>query len=85
MKIVYLLKVLFLRLRYFMIRILFILGVLFLVLPSCSKSTAGTSTVVKPRYHHSWYKNHTYRKKWHIGRIRFRFFEKQGVKKVKMK
>jgi hypothetical protein len=54
------------------------------VLSSCSKSTAGTSTVVKPRYHHSWYKNSVHKKNWHIGRIKFRF-EKQGVKKVKMK
>lgn len=55
------------------------------VLASCNKkSTAGTSTVVKPEYHHSWYKNHVYKKKWHIGRIKIQF-EKQGVKKVKMK
>jgi transposase len=55
-----------------------------IILPSCSKSTAGTSTVVKPKYHHSWYKNSVYKKNWHVGRIRLRF-EKQGVKKVKMK
>ena len=64
---------------------LLIIILIAVTLPACSKSTAGTSTVVKPRYHHSWYKNHTHRKKWGIGRVRFRFFEKQGVKKVKMK
>lgn len=53
-------------------------------LTSCSKSTAATYTAVKPKYHHSWYKNHIYKKKWHVGRVRVRF-EKQGVKKVKMK
>ncbi len=65
-------------------KILLILILVSLLLPSCGRSTAGTSRVVKPRYHHSWYKNHVYKKKWHIGRIKFRF-EKQGVKKVKMK
>ncbi|MFZ2907222.1 MAG: hypothetical protein WAZ98_13550 [Cyclobacteriaceae bacterium] len=67
-----------------MIKGLAIILLILLTLPSCSKSTAGTSTVVKPRYHHTWYKNHVYKKKWHIGRIKLRF-EKQGVKKVKMK
>jgi transposase len=65
-------------------RILLLAFLALAVLTSCSKSTAGTSTVVKPKYHHSWYKNHVYKKKWHVGRIRVRF-EKQGVKKVKMK
>lgn len=66
-------------------RILLLIVLVLTVLTSCSKkSTAGTSTVVKPKYHHSWYKNHMYKKKWHIGRVRVRF-EKQGVKKVKMK
>jgi hypothetical protein len=65
-------------------RLLILLFLAFLTLTSCSKSTAGTSTVVKPKYHHSWYKNHVYKKKWQIGHILFRP-EKQGVKKVKMK
>jgi len=51
-------------------------------LSSCSKNTAGSSKGVKPKYHHSWYKDHVYKKKWHIGRKQFEF-EKQGVKKVK--
>ena len=54
------------------------------LLSSCSKSSSGTYTAVKPRYHHSWYKNSVNKKNWHVGRIKFRF-EKQGVKKVKMK
>ena len=53
-------------------------------LTGCRGSEPGGSIVVKPRYHHSWYKNHTYKKKWHIGRIRIQP-EKQGVKRVKMK
>ena len=67
-----------------MIRAFPIIFLLLVAFTSCSKSTAGTSTVVKPRYHHSWYKNSVYKKKWHVGRVRFQF-EKQGVKKVKMK
>lgn len=39
--------------------------------------------MVKPRYHHTWYKKHTYKKKWRIGRLWFRP-EKQGVKKVRV-
>lgn len=44
-----------------------------------------TETVVKPRYHHAWYRNHIHNKKYQTGRLRVRFFEKQGVRKVKMK
>lgn len=51
---------------------------------SCRTAEPGGSVVVKPRYHRTWYKNHVYKKKWHIGRIKFEP-EKQGVKKVKMK
>jgi hypothetical protein len=51
---------------------------------SCSKNTSGTVSVVKPRYHHSLYKDHTHKKKWHVGRIKIRP-EKQGVKRTKMK
>lgn len=54
-----------------------------LLLCACSKKS-GTYTAVKPRYHKTWSPNHTHKKKWHIGRINFRF-EKQGVKTVKMK
>jgi hypothetical protein len=55
-----------------------------LCLNCCKGAEPGGSTVVKPRYHHTWYKNHTYKKKWHIGRIRIQP-EKQGVKRVKVK
>jgi len=40
--------------------------------------------VVKPRYHRSWTNGHIHKKKYGIGRLRLRF-EKQGVKKVKVK
>jgi transposase len=53
-----------------------------LILSSCSPST--TTTVVKPRYHRTWYKHHVYKKKWQVWRIKFQP-EKQGVKKVKMR
>jgi hypothetical protein len=66
------------------IRILPLLVLLITV--ACSpKSSSRTVVVVKPKYHRSWYKDYTHKKKWHIGRI-VRFYpEKQGVKKVKMK
>lgn len=54
-----------------------------LVVSSCMRGP--TETVVKPRYHHSWYRNHVYNKKYKIGRLRVRFFERQGVRKVRMK
>jgi transposase len=50
-----------------------------------SSCASGGETVVKPRYHKSWYKKHTWNKRWRIGRLQVRPFEKQGVKKVKMK
>lgn len=53
------------------------------ILTGC-QSSKGSTEVVKPKYHHTWYKKHTYKRKWHIGRIYFHP-EKQGVKKVKMK
>ncbi|MCU0358705.1 MAG: hypothetical protein MUE95_14110 [Cyclobacteriaceae bacterium] len=62
----------------------FVCRVSILVLTACSQQSAGTATVVKPRYHHTWYKNHMYKKKWRLGRIKFEP-EKQGVKRVKMK
>ncbi|MCZ8023549.1 MAG: hypothetical protein O9294_17425 [Cytophagales bacterium] len=52
------------------------------VLLSSCKSQG--ETMVKPRYHHTWYKKHVYKKKWHIGRFWIRP-EKQGVKKVRVK
>ena len=62
----------------------YLLIVVSLVLTSCAKSTSSGKAVAKPRYHHTWYKNHVYKKKWHVGRIKFEP-EKQGTKKVKMK
>jgi len=47
-------------------------------------SSRGTE-VAKPRYHKSWYKKHRWNKKWKVGRLQVRPFEKQGTKKVKMK
>lgn len=58
--------------------------ILITLLLSCRSAESGKTVVVKPKYHHSWYKNHIYKKKWRIGRIKFEP-EKQGVKKVKMK
>ncbi|MCS6974754.1 MAG: hypothetical protein N2044_00275 [Cyclobacteriaceae bacterium] len=55
-----------------------------LLFSACKGTSQGETMVVKPRYHHSWYKNHIYKKKWRIGRIKFEP-EKQGVKKVRMK
>lgn len=59
--------------------------VFFVLVIAASCSRGPTETVVKPRYHHSWYRKHVHNKKYAIGRFRVRFFEKQGVKKVKMK
>jgi hypothetical protein len=55
-----------------------------LLASACQSSKGTTIQTVKPKYHHSWYKKHVYKKKWHVGRIHFRP-EKQGVKQVKMK
>jgi hypothetical protein len=63
---------------------LFILFGLLIVFTSCSQTTTTGSKVVKPRYHRSWYKDHIYKKKWRVGRIKFEP-QKQGVKRVKMK
>jgi len=42
-----------------------VLYVLFLLLvtPACSQKTAGTSHVVKPKYHHSWFNKKKDKKK----------------------
>jgi hypothetical protein len=65
-------------------RTLVLILIAFWGLTACSKNSSGTVTVVKPRHHHTHYQHYAHKKKWHIGRIRLRF-EKQGVKKVKMK
>jgi hypothetical protein len=67
-----------------MLKVLFAL-LLCSALLSCGSKTYHTVEVKKPRYHHGWYKNHAYHKKIGVGRIRVRWFEKQGTKTVKMK
>lgn len=51
---------------------------------SCS-GQYHTVKVKKPRIHHSWYKNHRYRKNIQIGKYRFDIFDRQGTRTVKMK
>ncbi|NOT76399.1 MAG: hypothetical protein HOP08_15830 [Cyclobacteriaceae bacterium] len=64
---------------------LFIIGI-FLCLTACGGGHKyHTVKVAKPIYHHTWYKNSRWHKKIQVGRIRVRWFEKQGVKTVKMK
>lgn len=67
-------------------KFIFIIGCI-LVLGACGSSdkTYHTVKVTKPVYHHSWYKNSRWHKKLQVGRVRIRWFEKQGVKTVKMK
>jgi hypothetical protein len=55
-----------------------------LTLAGCGGSE-HTVRVVKPIYHRSLYKNSVNHKKLQVWRIRVRWFEKQGVKTVKMK
>lgn len=58
----------------------------FLVLTACGSSGQSNNVkVAKPVYHHTWYKNSRWHKKIQVGRVRIRWFEKQGVKTVKMK
>jgi len=65
-------------------KIIFALLFCFLILPAYSQAKPGKGKVVKPRIHKTWYKNHIYKKKWKVGRIKFEP-QKQGVKRVKMK
>ncbi len=44
-----------------------------------------TVKVKKPVYHHGYYKNSKWHKKLQVGRIRIRWFEKQGAKTVRMR
>ncbi len=56
-----------------------------LVLSACGSSDKAHSVkVTKPVYHHTWYKNSRWHKKIQVGRVRIRWFEKQGVKTVRM-
>ncbi|HEY5690943.1 MAG TPA: hypothetical protein VIS49_05745 [Cyclobacteriaceae bacterium] len=56
-----------------------------LLLSACGRHHYHTVKVQKPRYHHTWYKDHKWHKKIRAGRIRLRLFEKQGTKTVRMK
>ncbi|MBX7125991.1 MAG: hypothetical protein K1X47_09880 [Cyclobacteriaceae bacterium] len=57
---------------------------LLLLMESCALLGHPREVVPKPRYHHTWYKNHIYHKKLHIGRLRIKIMEKQGTRKVRM-
>lgn len=59
--------------------------ILLLVLGACGRHNYHTVKVKKPRYHHTWYKDHRWHKKIQLGRIRVKWFEKQGTKTVRMK
>jgi hypothetical protein len=65
--------------------ILVIGGLLLFGACGSSDKTYHTVKVIKPVYHHTWYKDSRWHKKLQVGRIRIRWFEKQGVKTVKMK
>lgn len=57
-----------------------------LVLGACGSSDKTHNVkVIKPVYHHTWFKNSRWHKKIQVGRVRIRWFEKQGVKTVNMK
>jgi len=64
---------------------LFIVGLCALLIACGAGKGYRTVKVTKPIYHHGWYKNSGWHKKIQIGRVRIRWFEKQGVKTVKMK
>lgn len=50
---------------------LYILLILFLS-PACSKHATGTSTVVKPKYHHSWFNKKKDRQKKRTKQVRMK-------------
>ncbi|HQQ97726.1 MAG TPA: hypothetical protein PLX35_10700 [Cyclobacteriaceae bacterium] len=62
-----------------------LLLVLVFALGSCGSQTYHTVKVIKPIYHHTWYKNSRWHKRIQVGRMRVRLFEKQGARPVKMK
>lgn len=62
-----------------------IISLFVLLLTSCSLFNQDTQAVAKPRYHRGWYKDHTYHRKIGVGRVRIKWFEKQGTKTVQMK
>jgi len=64
---------------------LFIIGLIVLVCSCHGTKTYHTVKVVKPVYHNGWYKNSRWHKKIQVGRLRIRWFEKQGTKTVRMK
>ncbi|CAN5138789.1 hypothetical protein BH09BAC3_BH09BAC3_32090 [soil metagenome] len=66
-------------------KLLLIVSICLLFGACSSNKTYHTVNVAKPIYHHGWYKNSRWHKKIQVGRVRIRWFEKQGVKSVKMK
>ena len=64
---------------------LFFIGIVLLLAACGINKTYHTVKVAKPIYHHTWYKNSRWHNKIQVGRVRVRWFEKQGVKTVKMK
>ena len=65
----------------------YILTIGFLLLLAACQSSHNNRTVkvIKPINHRGYYKDSRWHKKLQVGRIRIRWFEKQGVKTVKMK
>lgn len=70
-------------------RFIFAIALAFLV-SSCQliQSVTGKGHTVKvkrPIYHHGYYKDSKWHRKLQVGRIRIRWFEKQGAKTVRMR
>ncbi len=61
------------------------IGFILLISACSSQKTYHTVKVIRPIYHRTWYKNSRWHQRLQVGRIRLRWFEKQGVKTVKMK
>ena len=64
---------------------LFIIGIFWLSASCGSSGKSHTVKVIKPINHKGYYKDSRWHKKLQYGRIRIRWFEKQGVKTVRMK
>jgi hypothetical protein len=62
------------------------MAVLLLGMSACGSVSGKTVTeAAQPRFHKGYYKKHVHRKRYHIGRIHIKLFEKQGTKTVKKK
>ena len=66
-------------------RYLFLILVLGLFASCKGNDHSHTIKVIKPVNHEGYYKDSRWHKKLQYGRIRIRWFEKQGVKTVRMK